>query len=150
MPAGPPSSAERVGMINSAGTVVEQQESEKHSGLGTKWLMFWNYFSLPVGGIVGLLAALSMPDMSIILVPLSILQFVVAYGLHHRRMWAWKWNWVLIAISLFSASIPPPATGSHDGGAEVAALFLVKFAIFSLVFLWPNIIYWKKRKVLFV
>ena len=113
--------------------------------LGTKWLKFWNYFSLPVGGILGLLVSLRFPDVGIIIGSISILQLAVAYGLHNRRLWAWQWNWVVIVLTWFSGAIPRAFGNSMD--------FWVKFVLFVVVFgfiwIWPNYVYWNKRKHLF-
>ncbi|MBM3273182.1 zinc ribbon domain-containing protein [Candidatus Kaiserbacteria bacterium] len=117
--------------------------------LGTKWLKFWNYFSLPVGGVFGLLMSLGLPALGIIMVPLAILQFVVAYGLHHRKLWAWQWNWALVAITYISMLIPTPTPGSHGGTADLVVQFVIKLILGSLIWMWPNYVYWKKRKGLF-
>lgn len=117
--------------------------------LGTKWLKFWNYFSLPVGGVLGLLMSLDLPAIGIIMAPLAILQFVVAYGLHYRKLWAWQWNWVLVIITYIGMLIPAPIPGSHGGTAGLAVQFVIRLILGSLIFLWPNHVYWKKRKELF-
>lgn len=133
-------------------TVTPSQEMPVHTGvvaptLGTKWLKFWNYFSLPVGGVLGLLMSVGVPALGIIMVPISILQFVVAYGLHRRRLWAWQWNWVLIIITYISMAIPIP--GVHGGGAELVVQFVIKAVLGWLIWMWPNKVYWKKRRALF-
>lgn len=130
-------------------SVSPSQEAPIHadvaaSSLGTKWLKFWNYFSLPVGGVLGLLMSLGVPALGIIMVPISILQFVVAYGLHHRKIWAWQWNWVLIVITYISMAIPTPS-----GEADLVAQFVIKAVLGGLIWMWPNHVYWKKRRALF-
>jgi hypothetical protein len=111
--------------------------------LGTKWLKFWNYFSLPVGGAFGLLMSFGIPTIGFILVPIAILQFMVAYGLHNRKIWAWQLNWVLI---LLSCLIPRAANSSIDFWAQ---LIIIQIPLFGLIWMWPNYVYWKKRRVLF-
>jgi predicted amidophosphoribosyltransferase len=135
-------------------TVNPPPQTPVHAGvatpsLGTKWLKFWNYFSLPVGGVLGLLMSLGLPALAIIMVPISILQFVVAFGLHHRRLWAWQWNWVLIVITYISMAIPTPTPGAHSGGAELVFEFVIKVVLGGLIWMWPNHVYWKKRRALF-
>lgn len=125
------------------------QTIETPTTIGTKWLNFWTYFSLPIGGIVGLLISLAVPALGIILVPLAILQFAVAYGLHHRRLWAWQWNWVIIVITYISMTIPEPTPGSPAGEADLVAQFVIRLIIGGLIWLWPNHVYWKKRRSLF-
>jgi len=111
--------------------------------IGTKWLKFWNYFSLPVGGILGLSISLSMPVLWIFGVPISILQFVVAYGLHHRKIWAWQWNWLIIGLNWFGGTIPN-SFDSYSFAASGAS-----FVILGVIWMWPNYVYWKKRLMLF-
>jgi RNA polymerase subunit RPABC4/transcription elongation factor Spt4 len=118
-------------------------------GLGTKWLKFWNYFSLPVGGVIGLLMSFGMPALGIIMVPLAVLQFVVAYGLHYRKLWAWQWNWILVVITYIGMLIPTPTPGSHAGTADLMMQFVIKLILGSLIWMWPNYAYWRKRRLLF-
>jgi len=82
------------------------------------------------------------------LVPGSILQFVVAYGLHHRRLWAWKWNWVIIIIEYITGTIPI-LTPNIESYAKLVARLFFKAIFLGLIWMWPNYVYWKKRKVLF-
>jgi len=119
------------------------------SSLKTKWLKFWNYFSLPTGGVLGLLMSLVFPALGIILAPLAILQFIVVYGLHHRRLWAWKWNWVLIIIHYIGMAIPRTLPGTNISDAELVAQFVIRAVIGGLIWMWPNHVYWKKRRALF-
>jgi hypothetical protein len=129
-------------MITSAKSVRIEPAYVETKALGIKWLMFWNYFILPVNGIVGLLI---LP----IILPLSILQLGVAYGLHYRRLWAWKWNWLLITVWFVGMSVPMPSHGSSGSAAELFALFILRFMMASVIWMWPNLVYWRKRKVLF-
>ena len=127
--------------------------------LGTKWLKFWNYFSLPFGGVLGLESGLVMllvvPTIGIIIVPIAILlilvailQFVVAYGLHNRKIWAWQWNWVVIVLSWFSAA-KPNSPNSFGSSAVFWTQFIIQFSVVGLIWMWPNYVYWKKRRALF-
>jgi hypothetical protein len=84
-----------------------------------------------------------------IVFPLSILYLGVAYGLDYRRLWAWKWNWVLIAICFILMSVPMPPQGSSGSEVELLALFVVRLTMGSVIWMWPNLVYWRKRKVLF-
>ena len=135
-------------------TVIPSPETDFHtsiasSSLGTKWLKFWNYFSLPAGGILGLLMVLSLPVFGIIFVPIAILQLVVAYGLHYRRLWAWRWNWVLIVITYIGMAIPKPTLGVYGNGVYWVSQFVSVTVLGGLIWMWPNYVYWKKRRALF-
>ena len=124
--------------------------------LKIKWLKFWNYFSLPVGGIfgilmsVGFLKSIELMLLGIIVISMSILQLIVAYGLHHRKFWAWQWNWVLVAIVYMSLLIPIQTSGYYEDTAEFVAQSIMRMIVGSLVWVWPNYVYWKKRKGLFL
>jgi len=135
-------------------SMIVSHETPVHTGiaasaLGVKWLKFWNYFILPVGGILGLFTSLVVPGLGIAMIPIAILQFVVAYGLHHRRLWAWQWNWVLIIITYIGMSIPTPTPSVNSSEADMAALFVMNAIIAGLIWMWPNHVYWKKRRTLF-
>lgn len=122
--------------------------------LGTKWLVFWNDLALPVGGILGLLMSFGTPPLGITriaiyklgIIAISILNLVVAYGLWRRKLWAWQWNWNLIFIAyaniVIKLSQPSP-------GCNRAILFFVALILGGLCWMWPNYVYWKKRRVLF-
>ncbi|MCD6492752.1 MAG: tetratricopeptide repeat protein [Archaeoglobaceae archaeon] len=140
-------------MLEDRTSVISSQEKPVRSdvntsSLGTKWLKFWNYFSLPVGGILQLLMLFAVPSLWVFLIPVSILQFVVAYGLHHRRLWAWKWNWVIIIIEYITGTIPI-LTPNIESYAKLVARLFFKAIFLGLIWMWPNYVYWKKRKVLF-
>jgi hypothetical protein len=119
---------------------------------GTKWLKFWNYFSLPVGGIFWLLIFIKSPTfefITLLFLSVAILQLSIAYGLHKRKLWAWQWNWVILVLTYISIIIPkqnPYRPIGTDALTVQSALLLV---IASIVWMWPNYIYWKKRRVLF-
>ena len=119
------------------------------SSLGKKWLEFWQYIILPVGSMLGLMVSLNGPALAIIMmVPMSILQFVVASGLISRRLWGWQWNWVLIVIAYIRIAIPTPMP-AHSGGADLVVQFVIQTVLGGLIWMWPNYVYWKKRKALF-
>lgn len=118
--------------------------------LGTKWLKFWNYFALPFGGVVGLLMTVSSPVLGIIMIPFAILQFVVVYGLHQRKLWAWQMNWALVVITyIYIISIAITTLQSHGGTADLVVHFLIGLILGGLIWMCPNYVYWKKRKGLF-
>lgn len=114
--------------------------------LGTKWLEVWIYFYLPVSGVLVLLTSFGLSPLGVIMgVPYAIFHFVVAYGLYYRRLWAWERNWVLIIINFIVTLI---STQTHGGGGGTG--YLVGQIIGGLIFfIWPNYVYWKKRRGLF-
>lgn len=124
-------------------TTVAPGEVIVPAALGTKWLKFWNYFSLPAGGVLGLLMSLGLPALLIIImVPLATLQFVMAYGLHYRKLWAWRWNWVFDVSTYIAMIIPIQTPGSHGRTADLVVLSVIKLILGSLIWMWPNYVYW--------
>lgn len=138
--------------------------------LGTKWLRFWTYIGLPVLTIVAFLISLDLPGMRYENLPIAILCLTVAGGLHKRKLWAWQWNWLAIALVYVAALVPFPIrdfNGSYpdflaqgmkqlistrwtrDSLGDVALPFTIRLILASLVWLWPNWLYWKKRMPLF-
>ena len=119
--------------------------------IGTKWLKFWNYISLPIGGILnlffGYLMLLNFPIVGIIMIAIAIIQFAVVYGLHYRKLWAWQWNWVVIGVAYLGMLIPILPNGSDSD--NVVMQFMVRLVVGSLIWMWPNYVYWNKRKILF-
>lgn len=124
------------------------------SNLGTKWLSFYTYGFLPfriVAGLVPVLAqydklreagyspTISFQDLAPSII-WGIFTLVVLYGLHKRQMWGWTINWVY----LFAFVLGSPVGNTREFGTYVVAIILL-----GLVFLLPNFIYFKKRKVLF-
>lgn len=130
-------------------SVKSPSTAKAAASLGTKWLRFWTYFSLPMGGALGLLLSMTVPKLGVILVPYAVLQFWAAYGLHHRRLWAWRWNWALVVAAFVTMSIPTPVPGAYHRGADLAIQFTIKLAIVGLIWMWPNYVYWRKRRPLF-
>jgi hypothetical protein len=121
--------------------------------LGTKWLKFWTYFSLPVGGVLELLQSLDSP-LVVIVFPISIFRFVLAYGLHHRRLWAWQWNWVVIALQSigglgFTVETADKLNAYYRHEAYLVWLLLIIVVLVVLIWVWANYVYWKKRRILF-
>jgi hypothetical protein len=135
-------------MITSFAKAPVERAQAETKRLGTKWLTFC-IVGLPVGGVLGLLMSITAPLVGIIVMPVSVLQLVVAYGLHRRKLWAWRWNWILILVSYLAMSMPTPSVGSSGSGGELLTLFILKLILGGLIWIWPNFIYWRKRKVLF-
>jgi hypothetical protein len=130
-----------------AGAAATSDSGKTEAVLGTKWLRFWNYFSLPIGGILGLLISfgLGVPGIAVMTVLISVLQFMVAYGLHLRRLWAWKANWAIIMLTWLGSAFPK----LFGSSADFLVTFVILFLLMGLIWMWPNYVYWKKRKVLF-
>lgn len=134
--------------LGNAGYVMENNnDTTKNKQLGTKWLKFWNYFSLPVGGLLGLVISLAIPGTGIILIPYSILQFFVVYGLHCRKRSFLVWNKLIIIITYLSMLVP--VSMLVPAPSYSITQFAVQFVLATFIWLWPNHVYWKKRECLF-
>ena len=64
------------------------------------------------------------------------------FGLHNRKGWAWKWNWVLIAWGGLILAIPKTPFSADDFWGR----YITTIIVFGLVWMWPNYVYWKKRR----
>lgn len=124
---------------------VKKKEETEGQVVGTKWLKFWTYFSLPANGTFGLLVSIGEPQKAFILIPLSLGFFVVSYGLQRRLFWAWQCNWVVIVLFALVGAIP----NSFTSNSEFWAKFFLFLPFLGILWLWPNYVYWKKRKMLF-
>ncbi len=120
--------------------------------LPTKWISFLTHFSLPVGGVIGLVNSIGLlrtaGPVGAYLLVVSVSQLVLAYGLHHRRLWAWKANWFFIALGYLymivstGVAVPrdPASLAGHAIGAGAAGW---------LLWMWPNLRYFRRRRFLF-
>ena len=134
---------------SSSQKTIQAKATDKY--IGTKWLSFWSYFSLPFGGVLGILMSISAPAIAVIMAPISIFQIITAIGLHYRKMWAWQANWVAIVLTWVSGAIPKVnASMQNRSTEEFVVLFVISFFVFGIIWMWPNYIYWNKRKHLFV
>lgn len=113
--------------------------------LGLKWFYFWTYVNLPVSAISGIILSVNVPIVAALSFPLSILEIAIASGLHRRTYWAWRLNWVAVYSRWLLMAVPFTAKSQKE--------FLILYPLFllltSALWLWPNIIYWKKRRLLF-
>lgn len=119
--------------------------------LKTKWLTIWNYFFLPISGINNTVIAFTTPEISIGLIAttLTIVQFLTAFGLYYRKIWAWRLNWFALVIAYFSGVILPRFIKQSYGFEEPDTQLVLRMIVGILIWIWPNYVYWKKRKELF-
>ena len=121
----------------------------------TAWLKFWTYIRLPAGLLVGLVKLTDTHFGSefeslvtvVISVPLFALVIATIVGLHRRRLWGWRLNWVV----LFTEAVLYPLTRLRDSlnGPELLGFLFGGWLVIGLIWVWPNYIYFKKRRALF-
>jgi hypothetical protein len=131
---------------------TEKRVSQGVSGiLKIKWLRIWNYFCLPLSGINNIYVAVTASEISfgIIAAIFAILQLSTAFGLYHRKMWAWRLNWIALVLSYYGGVTWPRFIKETYGVEEPATQIVLRIIIGILIWLWPNYVYWKKRKELF-
>ena len=121
---------------------------------GTMWLGFWAYFSLPFGALANVLLLMAVNrkatlTLALVLIPYAILQIAVAYGLHKRRLWAWQLNWGIIVVTYIVMCSPIQLHNRFVRGTDLLILIMFKVVVFGLAWLWPNLVYWSKRRALF-
>jgi|GEM_PF-4582009 len=121
---------------------------DKPAFKGIAWLKFWNYVALPLHVAFSLLYILAFPIGAIFLLPYAGLTVATGVGLHQRKRWGWILNWILMSIVYLNGIF------SFQGGAkQFSGAYWVGFAIHAvilgLIWIWPNLVYWRKRESLF-
>ena len=113
--------------------------------LPLNWLQFYIFFRLPSGVIFNLLYLLTFFSSlglwaKIMILLIISLQIVVLRDLYGRKLRGWRLNWLLLVAEFFLI----PINFSNSFGS-----FCTKFLIYGLLYVWPNYIYFMKRKFLF-
>ena len=121
--------------------------------LGVKWLRFWVYVKLPIDAIVAIIFSIisikTSPVVFFIMAPWAVLCLSVAYGLHHRKLWAWKWNWLVIALLFVSIVIDQISTKSHGMDSDFMFNLTLSSVLGLVLLVCPSYVYWNNRKHLF-
>jgi hypothetical protein len=124
----------------------------------TKWLSFW-IFRLMFGSMIGIFVSIGnifnyryYENNIIITFILFVILFFfftisVAVGLINRKMWAWKANWVII----FGEPLLISLRETSDKGSmeHQIGFFIGMMGGALLLWIWPNYVYFKKRRTLF-
>ena len=139
---------------------LSRSRSDHPTTLPTNWLNFWIYIRLPLGALLQPLIFFTEEGSGAVaqdttLVALTLMIFgsigafavTVAVGLHYRRLWAWKANWLL----LFGEWPLMPAVSEVEIPDVLVYLigYLGALIFIGLVWVWPNYVYFRKRRVLF-
>lgn len=100
----------------------------------------WEFFSLASAGLGGV---------AFIVVAFSAVEATVLYGLMTRKTWGWHLNMAYLAILPFIFALSfygnKLATGDDVGLLGMGVSFLT----FGLLYAFPNVIYFRKRKYFF-
>ena len=115
-----------------------------------KWCKFWNYGALPFHFFGNIATIYILPSGSISpgYYLVGFFQLLAAgalvIGLHERRQWAWTLNGNYIVINSIILLIGLSGT-ILNGAFEIITGIIVH----AIVWLWPNHVYWLKRKYIF-
>lgn len=125
-----------------------QTATQASTALGTKWLSFWNYFCLPVGAVADLVFVFIAPTVVVRVLCLIAcpLRVATAIGLHQRRRWGWILNCIMIGLVSLFMLVPSQA---YDLGPLFLVAVVIRIILTGFAWIWPNVIYWRKRKHLF-
>lgn len=137
--------------------------ADQTSDLPTAWLRFWTWIRLPGGAVLTLVAlgqALTSPKSvmdpqhpiaTFVSTALGLVAasaaLIVAVGLHKRLLWAWKANFGLICAEV--VLVPFGLDVTAKSGISGATAYLFGVALFAVAWLWPNALYFRKRRHLF-
>ena len=135
---------------------------------GTRWLSFWTYFVLPVHAFFALLLGLPLlvfaagfvQALGFHYVALGAVCVGISIGLERRRAWAWTLNQFLIYLLIaetvvLTASLQVAAIGASGQPFDASAFAVIGLLLLALaaggglLWIWPNHVYWHKRKGLF-
>ena len=114
------------------------------------WCNFWIYGLLPFhffGGIALLYylpSGLKSSGYYLVSFFLLLAAGALVIGLHERRQWAWTLNGNYIVINSIIILISQSGT-IFNGAIEIITATIVH----AIIWLWPNHVYWLKRKYIF-
>jgi len=137
--------------------ISKQTDKKAYLEEKTSWLILW-IFKLIMGPILGLIIYIldileissktAIGPINIIVTGIIIYSFavLVGIGLIKRRLWAWKANWAIIIGEPILLAFNKM---SHQSSQHQLAFFLGFYGILGIIWIWPNYIYFKKRRILF-
>lgn len=118
--------------------------------LPMNWFRFYVYFANPFGMLIGLIILFQYDSgfLAFISFLLIILQGIIIWGLHIRKIWAWKVNFILLA--LFSVekgfNVMDRAVDYDISKGSVIMIAIIIGLTWAIL----NSVYFIKRKHLFV
>lgn len=138
--------------------------TENITKLGTKWLTFYSYTNVLHASVwlfAGFCLFVSRPIelhpyaglLSIAIMAVGAFPFTICLGLIKRELWAWRANWFLLIGALFFGAIPKGiwniSTSSFVYPENYNRTVITNIILIALFYLWPNYVYFTKRKCLF-
>lgn len=139
---------------NRVGLDPEQNAAAVKSPLGIKWLIYWAYVHLPFTGIIGIgIGALLVSQIAwlgIIVIAICAPYLAASIGIYKRKVWGWWLNWLTVALNSINGLVPNSYETIGDPiTSQVAGEFAVRLFFVSIIWILPNVIYWRKRRHLF-
>ena len=142
--------------------VAEEATNSRYST--TKWLTFYAYlmiFWVIVAAGNGVLTLVADPRAGniipmLIAGPVAVFVAFVGFGLLWREDWAWKANWVLLFLPLIVSTLVTivAVTETMTGKGTVKSkheLFILYITLtVNVAWVWPNYVYFRRRRHLFL
>ena len=138
-------------------SIKVKQQNDKNK-MGTKWLSFINYFSLPLAIFIVLYEIIFNGYFNFNSIIILTICIPLAIGIHKKK----SYSFILYNIYAIIA----PAIGVYENintkailresldiymtNAEFASQFLIGYTLFFTIFSLPNLIYINKRKFIFI
>lgn len=121
---------------------------------GIKWLIYWAYIHLPLSGIIcfgiGVFLATKIAWLGAIVIAICVPYLAASIGIYRRRRWGWWLNWLTIALTSVNGLVPNSYETIGDPVTlQVVGEFAIRMFFVSVIWILPNIVYWRKRLHLF-
>ena len=127
--------------------------------LGLRWATWCIYYLYPMN-VLGCLGngsnLLRLKDgnaiaglLGVMFMVIGVIELLVVIQLRSRMMAAWKRNWIVVWGMYVLTVVTIAYNHAQQGTANMLLAGAITAGAGALVWLWPNIVYWKKREALF-
>lgn len=131
-------------------TVAGRSRAKKAAKpMGITWLYLWTYLVLPSLVIEAIVKAFEAKHTVTLFGVVAITAIILIFGLHKRKCWSWQLNWIVITYLYIKMIFPNQTPGKPQDEGALLATALYCIIVAAPLWLWPNYVYWKKRKCLF-
>ena len=120
--------------------------------ISKKWLWFYTYIRLPLSILLSLNQLITAKDISFLVgligMGLIILLICNYVGLSRRTAWGYKLNWYVLVIECLLFPFEPDLPPNYIELTPL--LYLALAGLCFLIWFYPNLIYFTKRRDLFI